>query len=328
MDHVVRSQGAGEDANQGQATDVRVAGGADDLGDQRPVGIARRRGQRRAHRAVCGGRWSAGRRGEALLDDLEHLFETRHRSRGRSGPAGRSRLGHRGLEVLDDRLGRDVLALEVAVEEGVVLGLLDDRLDERPATVLDGGGLVAVGVPLHARPVRRVEHPLAEQPHRPDDDLLGVVDGQVERLRVAERPLAARDGVVVVRARDVELAHRDRPRDADRGQLLPQQRGRAVDVVGCRDDEDRRVSRSEPRAQLADEVGEPRGVDEVDGHAVALERGDGQPDRPVALALLGTSPRDAGRDEMVEQRGLTGSARTDEDDVADVLGGPGLGRRG
>ena len=59
-----------------------------------------------------------------------------------------------------------------------------------------------------------------------------------------------------------------------------------------------------------------------------LERRDRQADRALALPLLGSSPRDAGRDEVVEQRGLTGSARTDEDDVADVLGGPGLGRRG
>jgi len=101
-----------------------------------------------------------------------------------------------------------------------------------------------------------------------------------------------------------------------------------VDVVGGRDDEDRRVRGTQAGPELAHEVGEPGGVDEVDGHAVALERGDGQPDRSVALALLGTSPRDTGRDEMVEQRGLTGSARTDEDDVANVLGGPGLGRRG
>ena len=93
-------------------------------------------------------------------------------------------------------------------------------------------------------------------------------------------------------------------------------------------DEDRRVGRSETRAQLADEVGEPGGVDEVDGQAVALEGGDGQPHRSVAFTLVRSSPRNSGRDEMVEQRGLAGSARTDEDDVANVLGGPGLGRRG
>src|SRR6478735_7675997 len=111
----------------------------------------------------------------------------------------------------------------------------------RSTTVLDRRGLVAVGIPLHARTVRRVEHPLAEQPHRPDDDLLGVVDGQVERLRVPERALAPRDGVVVVGPGHVELAHGDGPGHADRRELLPQQCGRTVDVVGGRDDEDRRV---------------------------------------------------------------------------------------
>ena len=154
------------------------------------------------------------------------------------------------------------------------------------------------------------------------------MDGQVERLRVPERPLAPRDGVVVVGPGHVELAHGDGPGHADRRELLPEQCGRTVDVVGGRDDEDRRVRGAQAGPELAHEVGEPGGVDEVDGHAVALERGDGQPDRSVAFALLGTSPRDTGRDEMVEQRGLTGSARTDEDDIADVLGGPGLGRRG
>ena len=116
--------------------------------------------------------------------------------------------------------------------------------------------------------------------------------------------------------------------DADRGELLPQQGGRAVDVVGRRDDEDRRVRGPKPRPELAHEVREAGRVDEVDGQAVALERRDGEADRPVALALLWTAAGDAGGHEMVEQRGFPGSARTHEDDVADVLGGPGLGRGG
>ena len=47
----------------------------------------------------------------------------------------------------------DVLTLEIPVEQRVVLGLLDDRLDQGPAPDLDGRALVAVGVALHPGPL-------------------------------------------------------------------------------------------------------------------------------------------------------------------------------
>ena len=188
VDHVVRAQRAGETRTSERRPTYRSLVVRMTSATRGPSGSQARLG---SVAPTVHMRWVpvGWRRGEALLDDLEDLLET-HSGRGGDRDQGEERpLRHRGLEVLDDRLGRDVLALEIAVEERVVLGLLDDRLDEGLRRTSMAGPRRRRG-PLHPGPVRRVEHPLAEQPHRPDHDLVGVVDGQVQRLRVAEGPLA------------------------------------------------------------------------------------------------------------------------------------------
>jgi hypothetical protein len=81
------------------------------------------------------------------------------------------------------------------------------------------------------------------------------------------------------------------PRHTDRGALLPQQGGRAVDAVGTGDDEDGGVGGAQPRAQLTDEVGVSGGVDEVDRQAGTLDRGDLDAHRALVLALVRAAAR-------------------------------------
>ena len=133
------------------------------------------------------------------------------------------------------------------------------------------GGAVAVGVLV----VR-----LGEQPDQP------VTGGEVERQHlVAERVLRGRERAVVVRAGVVELGDDDGSRHADLAALHPQRLGRFIDALVRRDDEQCAVRRSQPRPQLADEVGVAGRVDQVDLDAVVQQRGQGESDRALLADL-------------------------------------------
>ena len=139
------------------------------------------------------------------------------------------------------------LALEVAVEQGRVLGLLDDGLDEgRP------GVLVLLGR-------------LAGQQADDAGDRAAVDDGPVRGPGVTERAATRLDGRGEVGAGLVEVGHDDGAGHADGRALTPEQRDGPVDVVGARDDEDGGVGGPQPGAQVADEVGVAGGVEEVEG---------------------------------------------------------------
>ena len=58
--------------------------------------------------------------------------------------------GHCGLEVVDQQGRLDLLAVEVAVHQTFVLGLLDDALDEGAAAVVDEQLLVVARRPDRA----------------------------------------------------------------------------------------------------------------------------------------------------------------------------------
>ncbi len=319
-------QGAGEDPHQGESTDIRVAARADDLGHERTLGVASQFSDVAAGRRRRCRQRPRGGRGERGLDELVDLFHAnaggrRDREHGEEGPLADGRLG-----VSDELSNVKVLTGQITVQQRVVLRLLDDRLDERPAVLLDGGGLVVGGSAAGTLAVGDV---LADQGHSAHDGLVVGVDGQIDRLGVAEDPAAGGDGVGIVRSRHVELAHGDDPRHTDGGALLPQQRGRTVDAVGTGDDEDGGVSGAQTRAQLADEVGVTRGVDEVDGQPATLDRSDLDADGPLVLALMGAAARDARGDQVLEEGGFARTAGADEHDVANVLGtrGDRCGRR-
>ncbi len=84
-----------------------------------------------------------GRRRERLRDDLEQLLhaDVVRRGRGQYREEAAARDGC--LQVLDEALDLDLLTSEVGVHQGLVFALLDDRLDQRPASLLDPVGLVS-----------------------------------------------------------------------------------------------------------------------------------------------------------------------------------------
>ena len=170
------------------------------------------------------------------------------------------------LEVLGEAVVGDVLAAEVAVHQGLVLGLLDDPLDQGAAQVLVVGPLV-----------QRADHQVDQA-----GDLATVAHGHVERQDlVAERRLGGREHAVVVGAGLVELGDHHGSRHAHLGALAPQCGGGVVDGLAGRDHEERAVRGAEPGADLAHEVGVPGGVDEVDLGVAVDDRGDGQRDGPL-----------------------------------------------
>ena len=130
---LVGVEGAGEDPHQADPADVRVAGGLHDLGDERPVRVARHRvggrsgrGERRRARVLAGRREAAHHQVEQLV--AAHAARRAGRDDGEEGAAR-----HRAVQVLEQGVLGDRLAGEVAVHQPLVLGLLDDPLDQRGA---------------------------------------------------------------------------------------------------------------------------------------------------------------------------------------------------
>ena len=225
---------------------------------------------------------------------------------------------HRLLEVRDEHVGADLLAAEVALHQGLVLGLLDDRLDQ--------GGPLLDGVALRVLPVDQAGEA---------DQGAALVDRQEDREHlVSERGLGLRENARVVGPGVVELGHHHRARHRHLGALLPQPGGRVVDALVGGDHEERAVGGAEPGAELADEVGVPGGVDEVDLGAVVAHRRDGQAHGSAvcALGVLEVRHRGAvddrarpgdgarGGEQRLQEGGLAGGAGPDQDDVANPVG--------
>ncbi len=222
--------------------------------------------------------------------------------------------GHRLLEVRQQRLLADLLAGEVAVHQPLVLGLLDDRLDQRVAAYVVARGVEQVADPGHRA---------------------ALVDGDQHRHHlVAERRLRRRHHAVVVGAGMVELGHHDGARHAHLGALAPQVSGRLVDRLVRGDDEERRVGRPEAGPHLAAEVGVPGGVEEVHLGARVHQRGHRQRHRPLVCLLrflevahrrpvddrAGAGDRARRGQQGLQQRGLARSTRPDQHHVAQPVG--------
>ena len=136
----VGAQGAGEDPHQARSGRRRGRSWS-----SRPRRPAARPGRRSAARAACrpggspaGSACSSGRR-EARRDDLEQLGRCRDRSARRTRQH-RDRRMPRATAVSRSSIRTStsiVLAAEVAVHQGLVLGLRDDPLDQRVAGALD-----------------------------------------------------------------------------------------------------------------------------------------------------------------------------------------------
>ena len=265
---LVGGQGSGEDADQAQPADVRVAGRLHDLGDERSLGVALDRVALGSRGREDLGRGMFLRRREAGHREVEQLGAADTGLRADRHDREERRPGHGRLEVVGEHLRRDLLAAEIAVHQGLVLGLLDDALDEGPAQVL-----VAAVAGL-------------EQPRQRGDLTRIVALRHVERHHlVAERRLGLGEHAVVVGSGLVELGDHHRPWHADVGALAPQGLGAVVDPVVGGDHEQRAVGGPQPGAYVAHEVGVPGGVDEVDLGLAMDHRRDGQGDGAAVLLL-------------------------------------------
>ena len=217
--------------------------------------------------------------------------------------------GDRGAQVGGHRLELDVLAVEVPLQQLLVLGLVDDRLHQRTAPLLDQRCLLRVRRANGGRAVAVVGHRAAEQVDQPGQAAAGE-QRDVGRLGVAERPLAAGHRLVEVGPGLLELGHRDRAGHPDHRALPPQQPGGLVDLVAGRHHEQRGVGGPQPGPDLADEVRMARGVQQVDvdraaGHRRGPQRGGG------GRLAAGMPARRTRGDQSLEQRGLArrGGAR-------------------
>ena len=305
----VRRQGPREHPYDADPSDVRVAGRAHHLGHQWRIRVT-------GHRAGGGPVWLEDllrrvlrRRREAAHTQVEQLGAAAAVDGTDSEHRVHPRCGHRLLQVADEQLLLDRLALEVALHQQLVLGLLDHSLDEVTATLVGG---ITVEKRSHAtgRGYDDRQHPLTERlPDRP------------------QRP-------VEVGARVVELAHHDRAWHVDRVALPPQSAGALVDRLVGGHHEQGAVGRAETGTHLTDEVRVAGGVEEVD-LAVLVHHGcDGERARPLVCAFdvlevaHGVVVRDRpgpvdsarGEQQRLDQRGLAGLARADQDDVADLSG--------
>ena len=256
-----------------------------------------------------------GRRREAADGELQQLRAADAGDRADRDDGVERRAGHRPLEVGDQQLDVDLLAAEVAVHQGLVLGLLDHALDQVAAQRLQ---LVVAGL---------------EQPGQ-RGHVAPLADRHVERLHlVAERVLRLPQHAVVVGPGLVELRDHHGTWHPDLGTLAPHVARPVVDALVGRDHEQRTVGGAQPGAELTDEVGVPGGVDQVDLRALVEQRSDGEGARPAVLLLARVEVADgvpvldrprarhgsgSGEQRLDEGR-LAGATGPDQDDVPDPI---------
>ena len=136
-------------------------------------GLAVQAGHRR-QRVLGGG-------GESLRDDLEQLGQPDALRGGSRQHRVERAPGDGGLQVVDQDLGVDLLTGQVPVHEGLVLALLDDRLDERGAGLLDPVGVSGLDVGVGPAVAGVVIKALGQQPDQAAHPALIVGNGQVQR---------------------------------------------------------------------------------------------------------------------------------------------------
>ena len=147
--HVHRRVGPdrpGEHPDQADPADIGIRRRLHHLGQQGSVRVA---GQAVAGRALRGenlGQLMLGRRGKPAGGDLEQFERAdagaaAHRDHREERPPGDGL-----LQVVDQHRLVDLLATEVALHQRLVLGLLDDSLDQGAAQFLDRLGVRRVGL--------------------------------------------------------------------------------------------------------------------------------------------------------------------------------------
>ena len=142
----VGPDGPGEHPDQADPADVGIRRRLDHLGQQRSVRVA---GQALSRVLPCGvntsGSGCSGRRREARGDDLQQFQRADAGAAARRNHREERRAGDGLLQILDQHRLVDLLAAEVALHQRLVLGLLDDSLDQGAAQFLDRIGVRRVG---------------------------------------------------------------------------------------------------------------------------------------------------------------------------------------
>ncbi len=305
-------QRPGEHPHDRHPADVGVDGGAHDLGDQRALGVGGQPGAGEAVEADHVGQRVLQRRRERADDAVQQLGQAHAGRRAHRQHRVERAARHGRLQVRDQRRLVDLLAVEVALHERLVLALGDDPLDQLGPfgrVALQDGGVAG------------------DQPDQP------VAARHVQGNHTgAESVLTGDDRVADVGAVVVGPGDHDRARHPDGGALRPQRGGGGVEALEGVDDEQGGVGGPQTRAQFPDEVGVTGGVDEVDLEVAVPQRGDGEADRAllahgggVVVAhgrALGDRPGprdDAARGEQrLRQRGLARPRGADQHDVADL----------
>jgi hypothetical protein len=324
----VGQEGAGHHPEQVHPPHVRVGDGLEHVGGQR----AGRVGAAPLHRRALGGG------GERLGAHLQQLRDADVAGRGPGQHREQAAGSHRLLQVGDQVGGGDLLAAEVAVHQGLVLGLLDDRLDQLLAQA--GGGLLQVGgdVALGALAALVGERAARQQPDQAAEVVL-LADRQVQRrAALAEGALDAVQGAGERRPVAVELVDEERPRQAELLGHGPHDLGLGLHPLHGADHEQHRVGGRQGGPHVADEVGVAGRVQQVDLEAVVLHRRHRQRHRDLLAGLLRLEvghggavlhPADpvgraGGVQHRLDQGGLAGAPVTHDQDVADVIGGVAL----
>ena len=272
----------------------------------------------------------------------------------------------RRLQVVDDRVEADLLAAQVAVQQAVVLGLGDHRLDQRSR----GGRRSPPARPSSAG--RATRAPVRMSKTVCDSNPINAVGcrrlrfgRQVQRVHaVPEHQLAILHRRREIAARLVDVGDDHRARHADVGALLPEHPGGAVDRRRRRgalrrgDDEQGGVRGPQAGPQFADEIGVPGGVHQIDpdrgpgmpaagAGVVGCPSGfrqvawHGAPATPIGRPVV-RRPRNRRRwcrsrssraadgsgrgQDRLDQHGLSGPAGADQHHVANLFGGSVSGR--
>ena len=245
-----------------------------------------------------------------------------HREDHALGHAG----GQRGLQL---GAGGDVL-FEVALHEFVVTD--DDPLDQLLAHLVLDVGQVARDRPRRRLPTVVEDGRVGEEVGDPPK--AGVaIDRQLERGDTGTEPLAqVGQGAVEAGLVAVQLVDEHQAGEAQLAGQGPGGLGLRLDPLHRAHHHDHQVDDGARRPHLAEEVGIPRGVDDVELDPVDLARGERQRERHVVLDLLGLEvahrravidlarPVDGtgGEEERLRQGGLARTVVPDEGNVPDA----------
>jgi hypothetical protein len=139
VDRRLGRQRAGEQAQDGEPAEVRIDAGPHDLGQQWSRRVALTDLRVGAVQGLGLRDVDLDRRREAAGQHFEQFGEAEPGLRAHRKDRVERAAGDRRLEVVDEHIQPEVLTGEVAIEQRLVLAVVDDRLDQRAALLVEVG---------------------------------------------------------------------------------------------------------------------------------------------------------------------------------------------